>query len=343
MSAGVVARARHRQQRRTAFVTTVLAVLAVALLTLAVSYGTFQISLPDIVRSLLGQPTPPQVDYIVHELRLPRALTGLLVGFALGLSGAIFQQLVRNPLAAPDVLGITAGAATFAVLGITVLGLGGLVLSGVALGGALLSGVLIYTLSWRNGLGGYRMVLVGIGISAALAACTSFLLATSDIKYAEQALLWLNGSLANRTWEQVVPVAIITVLLTPAVLLLGRTVTGLQLGDDLARGLGLPVEAVRVVLLLLAVGLAGAGTAAAGPVSFVAFMSAPIAARLIGGGRPVLLPAALTGSVVVLLSDFAGQHLLGPHQFPVGVVTGIIGTPYLLFLLATANRSGRGG
>ncbi|MFI5835710.1 FecCD family ABC transporter permease [Micromonospora sp. NPDC051300] len=343
MSAGLVAGVRRREHARARTVTVVLAVSVVALFALSLSYGSFQVSLPDIVRSLLGRPTPPQVDYIVQTLRLPRALVGVLAGTAFGLAGAIFQQLLRNPLASPDVIGVTSGATAAAVLSIVVLSAGGGTVFVVALGGALATAALVYLLAWRNGVGGYRFVLVGIGIGAAMAGLTSFLLTRADVRVAEEALIWLAGSLNGRTWDSVGPLAVGTLVLAPVALLLARVLTGLQLGDDLARGLGLAVQRSRLTLLLVGVCLAGTATAAAGPIAYVAFMSGPIAARLVGGGRPVLLPAGLVGAALVLAADFIGSHLLGPTQFPVGVVTGIIGAPYLLWLLATANRSARGG
>ncbi|GAA2507750.1 FecCD family ABC transporter permease [Winogradskya humida] len=340
----VVAATRRHESRRARTVTIGLAVALVALFALSLSYGSFQVSLPDVVRSLLGQPTPPQVDYIVQTLRLPRALVGVLAGIAFGLAGAIFQQLLRNPLASPDVIGVTSGATTAAVLSIVVFSTSGPVLSLVALGGALITALLIYLFAWRGGsVGGYRFVLVGIGIGAAMAGLTSFLLTRADVRAAQEALIWLAGSLNGRTWDNVVPLAIASLILVPGAVLLGRPLTGLQLGDDVARGLGLHVERGRLLLLIVGVCLAGTATAAAGPISYIAFMSGPIAARMVGGGRPVLLPAGLVGAVIVLAGDFIGSHLLGPAQFPVGVVTGVIGAPYLLWLLATANRTGRGG
>jgi iron complex transport system permease protein len=323
-------------------VTIALAVAVLAMVALTLSYGEFQISLPDVVRSLLGQPTPPGVDYIMHSLRLPLALTGTLVGLALGLAGAIFQQLTRNPLASPDVIGVSSGASAAAVLAILVAGATGTQVSIAALLGALLTTAVIYLLSWQRGVSGYRFVLIGIGVAAALNSVTSFLLTRSDVRVASDALVWLTGSITGRTWTQVRPLAVAVVLLMPAALLLGRSLAGLQLGDDLARGLGLRVERSRLALLLVAVGLAGSATAAAGPVAFVAFVAGPIAARLVGGGRPVLFPAGLVGALVVLVADFIGAHLLGPTEFPAGVITGVVGTPYLLWLLATSNRTGRG-
>ncbi|AGL20610.1 iron chelate uptake ABC transporter family permease subunit [Actinoplanes sp. N902-109] len=343
MSAEVVGPARRREHTRTRLVTVVLAGVVVALFALSLSYGSFQVSLPDVVRSLLHEPTPPQVDYIIRTLRLPRAIVGLLAGLSFGLAGAVFQQLVRNPLASPDVIGVTSGGSAAAVLSIVVFAAGGAVISVVALAGALITALLIYLLAWRRGVGGYRFVLVGIGVGAAMNGLTSFLLTRADVRVASDALIWLSGSLNGRTWADVRPLLAAAVVLVPLTLMLGRALSGLQLGDDVAKGLGLPVERSRLALLLAGVCLAGTATAAAGPIAYVAFMSGPIAARLVGGGRPVLLPAGLFGAALVLAADFIGQHLLGPTPFPVGVVTGIIGAPYLLWLLATANRTGRGG
>lgn len=339
---GTVALVRGAETERRVYVTLILAAIVVALYALTLSFGTFQVSLLDVARSLVHEPTPGQVDYVVRTLRLPRATTAVLVGFAFGVAGSIFQQLLRNPLASPDVIGVSAGASTAAALSIVVLGIGGGTASVMALTGAIVTAFAVYVLSWQGGGGGYRMILVGIGIGSALTGVTSFLLTSADVRTAQEALIWLTGSLNNRNWSHVWPLALALLLLVPTALLLQRAVIVLQLGDDVARGVGLPVERSRIALLLTGVCLAGAGTAAAGPIAFVAFMSGPIAARLVRSGRPALLTAGLVGSVLVIASDFIGAHLVGSTPFPVGVVTGIVGAPYLLWLLATANRSGRG-
>ncbi|MET0424632.1 MAG: iron chelate uptake ABC transporter family permease subunit, partial [Actinoplanes sp.] len=325
MNADPVVATRRRESARARSVTVALLVAVLAMVALTLSYGEFQISLPDVVRSLLGLPTPAGVDYIMHSLRLPRALTGALVGLAFGLAGAIFQQLLRNPLASPDIIGVSQGASASALLASVAFGLSGFSLALIALAGSVLTAGLIYLLSWRNGVTGYRFVLVGIGIGTAMLSITSFLLTRADVRVASDALIWLSGSINGRTWTQVVPIAIAVAILLPVALLLGRALVGLQLGDDLARGLGLRVEGARFALLAAGVFLAGLATAAAGPVAFVAFLSGPIAVRLVGGGRPVLFPAALVGAFIVLVADFIGAHLLGPTQFPVGVITGVIG------------------
>ncbi|MGK5680653.1 FecCD family ABC transporter permease [Actinoplanes sp. URMC 104] len=343
MSAGIVARTRRRESARARLVTLVLAVAAVAMFALTLSYGDFQISLPDVVRSLLGLPTPAGVEYVMHDLRLPRASVAALAGFAFGLAGAIFQQLLRNPLASPDVIGVSQGATTVGVVAVLVLHLEGGVVAAAGLAGAVVTALVIYALSWRKGVGGYRFILVGIGIGTVLTSVTSYVLTRSDVKIAAEAMIWLTGSVNGRTWPQIVPLAVALLILAPLALVLGRTLTGMQLGDDLATAFGVRVQASRFALLITAVCLTGMATSAAGPIAFVAFMSGPIAARLVGGGRPVLVQAALVGAALVLVSDFIGTHLLGSRQFPVGVVTGVIGAPYLLWLLATANRTGRGG
>ncbi|WP_250001506.1 iron chelate uptake ABC transporter family permease subunit [Actinoplanes sp. M2I2] len=343
MSAGVVAATRRREAARARGVAVGLTAAVIAMIALTLSYGDFQISLPDVVRSLLGLPTPAGVDYIMHDLRLPRASVSALAGLAFGLAGAIFQQLLRNPLASPDVVGVSQGATTAAVVTVLVLHVDGGLVSAAGLAGAVLTALLIYALSWRKGVGGYRFILVGIGIGTVLTSITSYILTRSDVKVAAEAMIWLTGSVNGRSWDQIGPLAVAVLILMPLALVLGRMLTGMQLGDDLATAFGVRVQAGRFALLITAVGLTGMATSAAGPIAFVAFMSGPIAARLVGGGRPVLIQAALVGALLVLVSDFIGSHLLGSRQFPVGVVTGVIGAPYLLWLLATANRSGRGG
>ncbi|MEU0465994.1 MULTISPECIES: iron chelate uptake ABC transporter family permease subunit [unclassified Amycolatopsis] len=336
-----VVEVHRRTARRTAAVTAVLAVAVLAVFLLALSIGDFPIALPDVVRTLFGGGTVRD-DYIVLRLRLPRALAGLLVGFAFGLSGALFQRLLRNPLASPDVIGVTAGSSLAAVLCLITLGVSGLVVPAAALTGGLATSVLIYALAWRRGVTGHRLVLVGIGVAALAASAMSYLLTRADVRIAAQALVWITGSFNRVAWGEVRMAAVFLVVLVPAALLLGRTLTVLELGDDAAKGLGLRVERVRLALLALAAALCGVATSVGGPIAFVAFLSGPIATRVLRTGRPGLVPSALVGALVTLLADFAAQHLLsGAHQLPVGVVTGAVGAPYLLYLLATASRGAR--
>ncbi|MQA79731.1 MAG: iron chelate uptake ABC transporter family permease subunit [Streptosporangiales bacterium] len=315
----------------------VLALLAVALLA-----GSVSVTVTDVWLAFLGRGAP-SVEYIVREVREPRALTGVLAGAAFGLSGGIFQSLIRNPLASPDILGITMGASVAAVMCLLVVGGSGVAVTVSALCGAFGTAFLIYLLAWRRGVSGHRLVIVGIGVSAVLSSVVSYVMTRSQVRDAQQALVWLTGSLAARTWTDVRPLVLALVVLVPAALVLAAALRPLQFGDETARGLGVGVERSRLGLVLVAVALAAFATAAAGPVAFVAFMSAPVARRLVGRGGPALVPAALVGAVVLLGSDLVAQRVLGAVTLPVGVVTGVLGAPYLLWLVATTHRIGSTG
>jgi iron complex transport system permease protein len=336
-------RGAHRSGRtRAVVVSVILAAIGSIAFCWSVSVGEFPIPMSDVVPALLGGGSR-DAAFIIHELRLPRALAAVLVGIAFGLSGAIFQSLARNPLASPDIIGITAGASTSAVFIIVVLHGGGAFLSLGAIGGGLVTALAIYLLAFRRGVSAYRLVLVGIGVGAMLNALTSYLLTRAEIHDAQRAAVWLTGSLNGRSWDHVEPLALALFLLVPATLILTRPLRTLQLGDDTARGLGVRVETTRTALVLVGVALAAVATAAAGPVAFVAFVAAPIARRLVDTSLTVV-PAALTGAtLLLLLADVAARTVFFPTELPVGVVTGLIGAPYLIWLLARSNRIGQGG
>ena len=285
----------------------------------------------------------PDSDFIVREVRLPRALTAVLVGAAFGLSGAIFQSLARNALASPDIIGVTAGASAAAVFAIVFLGASYAVVSAVAFIGALITAGVVYVLAFkRRGMSPYRLVLIGIGIAAVLTAVTEYSLTRAEIFEAQRATIWLTGSLNGRGWEQVRMLTAAIAVLFPLLLLLARPLRILQLGDNTARGLGVRVEPARAGLVVVGVALAAFATAAAGPVAFVAFVGAPIARRLTRSSLTIV-PAGLAGALLVLASDLIARRVFAPTELPVGVITGLIGGPYLLWLLARANRVGRGG
>lgn len=310
--------------------------------TLGVATGDVAISVPDVVAALTGT-ADPGTTFIVTELRVPRAAVGLLAGAAFGASGALFQALTRNPLASPDIIGIAQGASLAAVAGITVGFGGGLGLPMLALLGGLATAVAVYLLAWRRGTTSYRIVLVGIGVAALCASATNYLILKADIYQAQQALFWLVGSLSGRGPEHVGPVAAGVIVLLPAALLLTRWLGTMQLGDDTARGLGVPVQPARLGLLLAGVGLVAVATAAAGPVAFIALVAPQVAQRLNRVSWPPLLTSALVGALLVLVCDLAARRVMPGTELPVGVVTGAVGGPYLLWLLARVNRRGSGG
>ena len=338
----VIARARTARQTRSLVVIAVLAVVVFATFCVSLSLGDFKIPVVDVVKTLFGG-GDRATEFIVNRLRLPRALTGLLVGTALGLSGAIFQSIARNPLASPDIIGVTYGASAFAVFAIVTLGLTGVAVSAFAIVGAVLTAFIMYMLAWRHGVSSYRLILIGIGIGAIATSITSYLLTKARVEIAQQALIWLTGSLNGRDWSNVRSLAVTFVVLLPVMVLLVRQLRILQLGDETAYGLGLRVEGARLGLIVVAVLLAAVATAAAGTIGFVAFVAPPIARRLTRSPGPAMIASGLLGALVVGLSDLVAQHAFGDTQLPVGVVTGVVGAPYLMFLLARANRVGSGG
>ncbi|RNL63767.1 iron ABC transporter permease [Nocardioides marmoriginsengisoli] len=332
---------RRVRRLRTLGVSIALAVVAFAAFCWSIAVGDFPIPVLDVPGVLLGQGSPKD-DFIVNELRLPRAVVALLVGAAFGISGAIFQALTRNPLASPDIIGITAGASATAVFGFIVLDLGGTSIALAAVLGGLTTSMLIYALAWRRGMSAYRLVLVGIGIAAMAMALTSYLLSRAELYEAREANLWLTGSLNGRGWEQAGPLLVAMAVLIPIAIALIPKLRTLQLSEDTARGLGVRVNLSRSGLILVAAALASVATATAGPVAFVAFVAGPIARRLVNGPLAVL-PAALVGAALVLASDVVGRRLFEPTEIPVGIITALVGAPYLILLLARANRVGRGG
>jgi iron complex transport system permease protein len=327
---------------RALWVSLLLVGAAVVLAILGAGLGDFPMTPREVVTVALGGGDETQ-RLVLLELRLPRVAAAILVGAALGASGAITQSLARNALASPDVLGVTAGASAAAVAAIvlgsaataaaTPVGL----LAPAALAGGLVSACAVVLLAWRGGLDGLRLVLVGIGIGAMLTAVTTWLLVAASITDATRATLWLTGSLATVSWSLVVPLAV-TVVLGGLVALMGSfTLSALRFGDDTARALGVRVQAGRVVLVLTAVALASVAVAAAGPIAFVALVAPQVAMRLTHAAGPPVLAGALVGAVLLLASDLVARVVL-PVELPVGIVTAVVGAPYLLFLLARRHR-----
>ena len=325
-------------------------VLGLALIVLVaavnIGRGDFPISVGEVLGVLTGGGNPAR-QFIVLELRLPRTLTGILVGAALGLSGAITQAIARNPLASPDILGVTAGASAAAVAVIVFSGSGsdsavGTTLAGVglpiaALVGGLGTAALVYALAWRRGIEGYRLVLVGVGIGAVATAITAWMLVIAQVVVASQAAVWLTGSLNGRGWEHVVPVGLALTVLVPVALVLAFGLGALQFGDDTARGLGLRVDRARSALIIIAVVVAAVATSSAGPIAFVALVVPQICQRLVGAARPPLLTSAVYGALLTVTADLIARSVLG-NELPAGIVTAVLGAPYLLYLLVRRNR-----
>lgn len=317
-----------------------LALLAAGVSVLLIGTGDLSLTPAEVLRTLNGHGTPSQW-FVVHELRLPRALVALLIGMALGIAGAVFQTVSRNPLGSPDIIGFTHGSVAGALSVVVLTGGPPAAVSAGAVGGGLLTGVAVYLLAWRGGVHGYRLVLVGIGAAATLTAVNGYLLTRADYSEAARSLLWLTGSLQGRDWTQFWPLLAACAVLIPAALLQSRPLRLLEMGDDTARALGGHPERTRLLTLLTAVLLTAAATAAAGPIAFVALAAPQLVRRLTRAGGPNLLPAALMGATLMVTADWIAQHALDGVQLPVGAVTGTLGGCYLLWLLYTERRSGR--
>jgi ABC-type enterobactin transport system permease subunit len=329
---------------RAVVVPVVASAVVVLLGALSLGRGDYPIGIGDVLRTLAGAGEQSQ-RFVVLGLRAPRTLVGVLVGAALGLAGALFQTFARNPLASPDVLGITQGASVGAVAAITLSGggsagalLGGLGVPLAALLGALGAGALLFALAWRSGLDGFRLVLVGIALWSAGQALTDWLLTRAQIHDASAAYVWITGSLNARSWDQAVPLLLSLAVLVPLALAAGRVLGVLQFGDDTARGLGVRVARAQAAVVVVAVLLVATAVAAAGPIAFVALIVPQVAVRLTGGSRPPLLASALCGAALVTGADLLTRTVL-PEALPVGILTAAVGAPYLLWLLVRGRRT----
>ncbi|MFZ6992968.1 FecCD family ABC transporter permease [Curtobacterium sp. RRHDQ66] len=308
-------------------------VVLVGLVLVGLGVGEIPLSPAQVVQALFGHGDTVS-DFVIGQLRGPRTLAALLVGASLGVAGGIVQSVVRNPIASPDVIGITSGASASGLTAIVLFGVSGIGLFWTVLVGALVVSLVITALAWRRGITGNRVVLVGIGVAAMSLSVTGWMLTSGSVQQAGTALLWLSGSL-NAVDRSVVGVLVVAfVVLMVLALLQSPRLTVLTLGDDVAASLGLRPNRAKLLLLLTAVCLTAAAVATAGPVSFVALMAAPISRRLVGGGRVALGVSAAVGAVIVLASDLIAQFAIPGNALPVGVVTGVVGAPYLLWLLA---------
>ena len=323
--------ARRGPRRRRVLVVTALWLLLAGLVVVRSLLGTYRVSFPDAVR-ILGGETVPGASFVLLESTLPRALMAVLAGAAFGAAGSAFQTLLRNPLASPDVLGLTTGASAGAVLAVVVLDLSGTAVTLFALAGAVLVAGALLTQAGRGGGATGRMVLIGVALSAMLGAFVHWVLTYADIYSAQEAMVWLTGSLNTVSWTDIVRMLAADAVLLPLVLLLAGQLGAVGLGDDLAAGLGVRVREVRVAVVLVVVALVATATAVVGPIAFVALLSGPITRALVPG-RPAPGVAALVGAVTVLGADHLAATAVPGTPLPVGVVTGLLGAPVLLWLL----------
>lgn len=326
--------ARRRPRRRLTLVWTGLALAVVAAFLARVLLGDYTFTIPDALRIIFLDEQIPGATFILMETKLPRAVLSVLVGVALGVAGAIFQGALRNPLASPDIIGVAMGASAAAAFAIIELGAEGTTVACWGAGGAVLMAAVVRVFGGR----GNRLVLVGVGATVALQAFIQYLFTRADEYDAHIALRWLTGSVSEATWPQIQLILASLLVLLPLTALLARSLGIAELGADLATGLGVGPRRTDLVLLT-AVLLVAVAVAVAGPVSFVAFLAGPIA-RALNGGRRTLLGAGLVGALIVVAAEYPADYLFADVNYPVGVVTGALGAPFLLWLLAT-GRVGR--
>ena len=327
--------------RRTFAVGLALLALVLGLFVLALMIGRADITVLDALKAAVGIPVGSPTDFIVGQVRAPRALTAILVGAMLGLAGAIMQSLTRNPLASPDFIGISAGAGTGAVLTIWLVSASSLwVIAGGAIAGALIVSGLILLLSWRRGIVPLRLILAGIGMGFVAQSTTQYLLTSMDVHDAGNALGWLVGSVTGRTWTHVTVAAVVLTALAPIVLWHARALRTLEMGDDTATALGIHVTRSRAVLAVCSVLLAAAAVAVTGPIGFIALVAPALALRVTRSAGVTLIPSALMGAALLLAADQVAQQMPATLQLPVGIFTAAVGAPYLLWLVWRASRGG---
>ncbi len=329
----------YRKRRRRHIVTVLVLLFLIAVLSvIMLLYGNTVYSPEVVIRVLKGEEQGGAV-FTIKTLRLPRMLIGILAGMAFGMSGRTFQTLLRNDLASPDIIGVTAGSGTAAVFCILMLNISGNKVSLIALAAGLIVAGIIYLLSQGKNFSKVRLILIGIGIQAMLRSAVSFILLKGAQYDVATALRWLNGSMNGVKMEQVPGLLVVVVLAGVILTVLSRHLKAMQMGDAAALTLGVKVNVMYMALIFAAVFLVAFATSITGPLASVAFLSGPIASRLIGKGGVNAVTAGLVGAVLVLAADLVGQFALGT-RYPAGVITGVLGAPYMLFLLVRVNSRG---
>ncbi len=325
--------------RRAALVAVALAVLLAAGCVAYLCVGESFVAPGEVVKVLLGRPSPDEL--VVETLRLPRMTVGLLVGAAFGIAGALIQTVARNPLASPDIIGVTQGASALTVGAMTLGVTSYAALPYLSVAGGLVAAALVYVFAWRGGLHAARFVLIGIGFAVALRSVTQLFLTKGDYLVAQQAQVWMTGSLNGRGWDEAAPLAWALLLLAPFVLWAARAQRTVSMDDDTATALGVRLGRVRLGLVALGVVLASMATGAAGPVDFVALLAPQIARRVTRTAQIPLLCSALLGAFIVVVADLLARKLFAPTELPVGVLTAVIGAPYLIWLIIRSRTGGK--
>ncbi|MGO4887344.1 FecCD family ABC transporter permease [Anaerobacillus sp. MEB173] len=326
--------------RKSLLITFLLFGITFLLALLSAGLGDMNISPINVVKAWFGLASDME-NLVVNSFRLPRIITAILVGIGLAISGAILQGIVRNPLASPDIIGITGGATVAVVAFLAIFSDQNNALTVsikwlplAAFMGATVIAVLIYLLAWKDGASPIRIVLIGIGLFALTQAITTLLMILGPIYRASQANIWITGSIYGASWQNVSILFPWTIGLLIVLTLVIRQLNVQELGDSIATSVGSVVERYRIVLLLISTGFAAGSVAFAGGISFVGLIAPHISRRLVGSSFGALIPvSALVGAILVIVADLIGRLLLGPTEIPAGVFTAAIGAPYFIYLL----------
>ncbi|TDN93085.1 iron ABC transporter permease [Microbacterium sp. BK668] len=327
---------RHRVRRRRAVVAAAAGALLVVLVAVSLSVGDYALTPSDLWRTVWGSGSRVE-EYVVFDLRAPRVAMAVLVGASLGVAGALLQSLLSNALASPDLLGISGGAGAAAVFGILVLGVGGPWVALLAFAGGLVVAGFLLLAGHRRADGDYRLIIAGVGVSFLCLAVTNYLLVRAQVELAQSALVWLTGSLASTPWWNALVVLAVGVVAVPGVIACARWLPLTQLGAGTAVSLGVRPAVVRVTAVVVAVLLTATSTAFVGPISFIALCAPAIARPLLGHGALGIGTSAAVGAVLLVSADLVAQYALPGVSLPVGVVTGALGSIFLLWLLATSK------
>ncbi|MFJ6431780.1 FecCD family ABC transporter permease [Streptomyces sp. NPDC091416] len=335
------ARGRFLLHRRAAVVAASLVVLLAVVCVAYLCVGESFVAPGEVLNVVLGRPSPDEL--VVGTLRMPRMVVGLLVGLAFGIAGALIQTVARNPLASPDIIGISQGASALTVGAMTFGITSYTVLPYLSVIGGVAAAALVYVFAWRGGLHATRFVLIGIGFAIALRSVTTLFLTKGDYLVAQQAQIWMTGSLNGRGYDEAAPIGWTLLVLLPAVLWAARAQRSVSMDDDTATALGVRLGRVRLGLVALGVILASVATGTAGPVDFVALLAPQIARRMTRTAQIPLLCSALLGAVIVVFADLLARRLFSPTELPVGVLTAAVGAPYLIWLIIRGHGGRSGG
>lgn len=327
------------RRSRAAVLLPALGLLTAAVAVVSLAVGGVRVPLGEVLLSLLGR-NAGSSDLIVTQLRLPRIAAAILIGAALAVAGALLQGIVRNPLASPDLAGVTGGASVAVVAFMTLFtGYSIHLVPFVAIAGAFAVVWIHYALSWKRGVTPMRFVLIGIGLSTALSALTMFLLISGPAYLAAQVLNWMTGSIYGTSWSYVRMLAPWVAVFIPLSMRFAKGLNVQSLGDEAAIGLGSRLQLSRLAVLLGSVALAGASVGVAGTMSFIGLLAPHIARRLAGNDYRLVIPvSALVGALILLLADMAGRTLFLPMDIPAGVFTAAIGAPFFMYLLFRRGR-----